>query len=107
VVIIRGAVSPDHVHMLVSAPPRDWRRRSWRKYIKGRWREVAIGAVSSPRLEEFEELRKRYWRLHPWARRYFCASVGAGDEETITKYIESQHWDDDAEGFKITAPTKP
>jgi hypothetical protein len=33
--------------------------------------------------------------------------VGAVDEETIKKYIESQQWHDDQEGFKITAPTKP
>ena len=44
---------------------------------------------------------------HLWARGYFCATVGAVDEETIKKYIESQQWHDEAEGFKITAPTKP
>jgi putative transposase len=38
-----------------------------------------------------------------WARGYFCASVGAVDEDTIKKYIDSQRWDDDDEGFKITA----
>ena len=69
------------------------------QYIKGR---------SSRRLqEEFEDLRKRYWGQYLWARGYFCATVGALDEETIKKHIESQHWDDDAEGFKITASTKP
>lgn len=47
------------------------------QYIKGR---------SSRRLqEEFEELRKRYWGQHLWARGFFCATV---DEETIKKYIE-------------------
>jgi hypothetical protein len=34
-------------------------------------------------------------------------SVGAMDEDTIKKYIESQKWDDENEGFKITAPTEP
>jgi transposase len=38
---------------------------------------------------------------------YFCATVGAVDEETIKHYIESQRWDEDDQGFKITAPTKP
>jgi len=37
---------------------------------------------------------------------YFCASVGAVDEDTIKKYIESQKWDDDDQGFKIAAPTE-
>ena len=49
VVIIRGAVSPDHVHMLVSAPPQ-LAPSKLVQYIKGR---------SSRRLqEEFEDLRK-------------------------------------------------
>jgi REP element-mobilizing transposase RayT len=53
------------------------------------------------------ELRKRYWGQHLWARGYFCASVDAVDEDTIKKYIESQKWDDEDQGFKITAPTEP
>ena len=98
VVVIRGAVSPDHIHMLVSAPPQ-LAPSKLVQYMKGR---------SSRRLQdEFEELRKRYWGQYLWARGYFCATVGAVDEETIKKYIESQQWHDDQEGFKITAPTKP
>jgi len=59
VVIIRGAVSPDHIHMLVSAPPH-LAPMKLVQYIKGR---------SSRRLqEEFPELRKRYWGQHLWAR---------------------------------------
>src|SRR5947208_7904233 len=69
------------------------------QYIKGR---------SSRRLqEEFPSLRKRYWGQHLWARGYFCATVGAVDEETIKAYIENQKWDEDDQGFKITAPTEP
>ena len=34
-------------------------------------------------------------------------TVGAVDEATIKAYIENQKWDEDEEGFKITAPTKP
>jgi len=42
-----------------------------------------------------------------WARKYFCATVGAVDETTIKAYIESQKWDEDDQGFTITAPTEP
>ena len=42
-----------------------------------------------------------------WARGYFCATVGAVDEQTIKAYIENQKWDEDDQGFKITAPTEP
>ena len=96
--IIRGAISPDHIHMLVAAPPQ-LSPAKLVQYIKGRW---------SRRLqEEFPHLRKRYWGQHLWARGYFCATVGAVDEKTIMEYIENQKWEDDAEGFKITAPPEP
>ena len=98
VVIIRGAVSPDHIHMLLSAPPH-LAPAKLVQYIKGR---------SSRKLpEEFPEWRKRYWGQHLWARGYFCATVGAVDEEMIKAYIEDQKWDEDDQGFKITAPTEP
>ena len=98
VVIVRGAVSPDHIHMLLSAPPQ-LSPANLVQYIKGR---------SSRRLQaEFPELRKRYWGQHLWAQGYFCATVGAVDEETIRRYIENQKWDEDDQGFKITAPTEP
>ena len=98
VVIVRGAVSPDHVHMLVSGPP-ELAPSKLVQYVKGR---------SSRRLqEEFPELRKQFWGQHLWARGYFCATVGAVDEKTVQEYIENQKWNDDGEGFKITAPSEP
>ena len=94
--IVRGAVSPDHIHMLLSAPA-DLSPAKLVQYIKGR---------SSRRIQdEFPEIRKRYWGQHLWARGYFCATVGAVDEEMIKKYIENQQWDQDDQGFKITMPT--
>jgi len=61
VVIIRGAVSPDHIHLLLSAPPvmsapLVLSPAKLAQYIKGR---------SSRNLrDEFPELRKRYWGQH-------------------------------------------
>jgi len=79
-VIVRGAVSLDHIHMLVSCEP-NLAPAKLVQYLKGR---------SSRRLQdEFPQLRKRYWGQHLWARGYFYASVGAADEETLKKYIES------------------
>ena len=55
--IIRGAISPDHIHMLVAVPPQ-LSPAKLVQYIKGR---------SSRRLqEEFPHLRKRYWGQHLW-----------------------------------------
>jgi putative transposase len=97
VAIVRGAVSPDHTHMLLSAPA-DLSPAKLVQFIKGR---------SSRRIQdEFPEIRKRYWGQHLWARGYFCATVGTVDEETIKKYIENQQWDQDDQGFKITMPTE-
>ncbi len=95
VAVVRGAVSPDHVHLLVSAPP-VLSPAKLAQYLKGR---------SSRKLqEEFPSLQKRYWGQHLWARGYFCATVGAVDEKTIKRYIEEQKWDEDGEGtFRIVA----
>lgn len=93
VTIIRGALSLDHVHMLVSAPS-GIAVSKLVQYLKGR---------SSRKLQvECAELKRRYWGQHFGARGYFCATVGAVTEETIKQYVEKQKWDDDGgEGFKI------
>ena len=98
VTIIRGASSPDHIHMLMAAPPQISPSKLV-QFIKGR----------SSRLlqQEFPAMRKRYWGQHLWARGYFCASGGAVDEATSHAYIENQQWDEDVEGFKITGPREP
>ena len=91
VVIIRGAVSPDHIHMLVSAPA-TLAPAKLVQYMKGR---------SSRRLQdEFPELRKRYWGQHLWARGYFCCSSGNVTDEVIAKYIAEQNVDKD-EDFRV------
>jgi len=84
--------------MLVSAPPL-LSPAKLVQYVKGK---------SSRRLQEdFPHLRERYWGQHLWARGYSCATVGAVDEKTIMEYIENQKWDEDVDGFKITAPAEP
>jgi len=94
----RGSVSPDHIHLLVSVPPL-LSPAKLVQYVKGK---------SSRQLQEdFPHLRKRYWGQHLWACGYFCATVGVVDEKTIMEYIENQKWDEDAESFRITEPTKP
>jgi hypothetical protein len=29
------------------------------------------------------------------------------DDKTIREYIENQRWEEDQDGFKVTAPTRP
>ena len=79
--IIRGRISKDHVHMLLSCPT-TMSPSQIAQYLKGR---------SSHLLQdEFPELKRRYWGQHMWARGYFCGTVGEVDEETIKRYVEEQ-----------------
>ena len=81
IVIIKGHVGRDHVHLLVSAPPR-MSVSKMMQYIKGK---------SSYQLQrEYPSLKKRYWGQHLWARGYFCATSGTVTEEMIKAYIEQQ-----------------
>ena len=77
--ILKGVVSKDHVHLLVSAPPTMAASEIMRR-IKGR--------TSSKLFEEFPKLRKRYWGRHFWARGYFCVTAGQVTEEMIKEYLE-------------------
>ena len=77
--IVKGVVSRDHVHILVSCPPELAHSEIMRR-LKGR--------TSQKLFEEFPEIRRRYWGRHFWARGYFCASVGQMTEEMIENYLE-------------------
>ena len=81
VYIVKGHVSKDHVHLLVSVPPH-LSVSELVKRLKGR--------SSRKMLEEFGELRKLYWGRHLWARGYFAASTGNVTYEIIAEYIEKQ-----------------
>ena len=91
--ILKGHVSKDHIHLLVSCPP-SLSPAKVMQYLKGR----------SSRLlqEEFPHLKKRYWGQHLWARGYFCATVGAVTEAQIKAYIEAHDEEPPEENFKIS-----
>ncbi|ACV61410.1 transposase IS200-family protein [Desulfofarcimen acetoxidans DSM 771] len=93
IVILKGSVGKEHIHLLLSCPPH-LSPSKIAQYLKGR----------SSRLlqEEFPELKKRYWGQHLWARGYFCATVGAVTDEMIREYIEKQTEDELEENFKVT-----
>lgn len=90
--ILKGVVSKDHVHILVSAPPELAPSEIMRR-IKGR--------TASKLFEEFPMLKKRYWGRHFWARGYFCATVGEMTEEMIKQYLEHHFEPDLASEFKV------
>lgn len=95
VYIVKGHVSKDHVHLLVSVPPKV-SVSELVKRLKGR--------SSRKMLEEFGELRKVYWGRHLWARGYFAASTGNVTDEIIAEYIEKQSQiapEDDEQDFSV------
>ncbi len=79
--IIKGHVSKDHVHILVSVPPHV-SVSSLLKRLKGR--------SSRKLLSEYRPLAREFWGRHLWARRYFAASSGNVTDEVIAQYIEMQ-----------------
>ncbi len=77
--ILKGVVSKDHVHLHVSYPPKV-NVSEMVKRLKGR---------SARRLmEEFSELRKRYWGGHFWGIGYGAWSSGNITDEMIQEYLE-------------------
>ena len=95
ITVVKGVVSRDHVHVMVSAPPQLAPAQIMR-WVKGR---------SSRKLQqEFEELRRRYWGQHLWARGYFCASSGTVTDEMIKAYLEGHQGRQRSEDFKVEVP---
>ena len=77
--ILKGVVSKDPVHLHVSYPPKvsvsDLVKR-----LKGRRARLM--------LEEFVELKKRYWGQHLWGIGYGAWSTGNITDEMIEQYLE-------------------
>ena len=79
-----GHLMPDHVHMMLSIPPK-LAVAQVVGYIKGK------SAIHIAR--HFGERRRNFVGEHFWARGYFVSTVGR-DEEVIRKYIRHQEVED-------------
>jgi len=90
--ILKGVVSKDHVHLLVSAPP-NWSVSNIMKRIKGR--------SSTKLFQEFPQLKKRYWGQHFWARGYFCVTAGELTEKMISEYLSHHFEKKDDDNFDV------
>ena len=90
--IIKGHISKDHVHLLVSVPP----TISVSKLV-----QMLKGMSSRKLLMEDKNLQKQYWGQHLWARGYFVASSGNITDEMIKEYIENQDVEKD-DDFRIS-----
>ena len=77
--ILKGVVSKDHVHLHLSYPPKvsisDLVKR-----LKGRSARML--------LDEFGELKRRYWGQHLWSIGYGAWSTGNITDAMIQEYLE-------------------
>lgn len=89
--IMKGHISKDHIHLLVSSPP----QISVSKLV-----QLMKGRSSRKLLMEDKNLQKQYWGQHLWARGYFVASSGNITDEMIKEYIENQDVEKD-DDFRI------
>jgi putative transposase len=77
--ILKGAVSKDHVHILIEYPP----SKSVSDLVK-----KMKGRTSRLLQQEYPELRKRYWGKHFWAIGYGAWSTGNISEKMVEEYLE-------------------
>jgi len=82
--IVEGHLKPDHVHMLISIPPK-LSVSQVVEFLKGK------SAIQIARV--YLGKRKNFTGEHFWARGYFVSTVGI-DEETIRAYIKAQEKED-------------
>jgi putative transposase len=74
-------VSPDHIHLLVSLPP----RISIVEAVR-----TLKSVTAKTLLEEFPELKKHLWQGSLWTRGYAVNSVGGLNLDTVRQYIMTE-----------------
>lgn len=82
--IHEGHVMPDHVHMLVSIPPK-MSVSSFMGYLKGKSALMIF--------DQHANLKYKFGNRHFWSVGYYVSTVGL-NEATIKKYIQEQEQQD-------------
>ena len=82
--ILGGHLQPDHIHILISIPPK-YSVAQVIGFIKGK------SAIHIART--YLGQKKNFTGMSFWARGYFVSTVGA-DEETVANYIRNQENED-------------
>ncbi len=82
--IIEASACPDHIHMLVSIPP---------KMAVSKFMGILKGKSSLMIFDRFANLKYKYSNRHFWARGYYVDTVGR-NKNAIAKYIQNQLQDD-------------
>ena len=85
---IQANACPDHIHMLVSIPP---------KMSVSRFMGILKGKTSLVIFDRFANLKYKYGNRHFWCRGYYVDTVGR-NKEAIAKYIKNQLEEDQLAG---------
>ena len=85
--IIEAEACKDHIHMLVSIPP---------KYSVAQIMGYLKGKSSLMIFEKYANLKYKYGNRHFWCRGYFVSTVGA-NKKAIQEYIRNQLQEDYSE----------
>ena len=88
VTIHEAEACPDHIHMLVSIPP---------KMSVSRFMGILKGKTSLMIFDRFAQLKYRYGNRHFWCRGYYVDTVGR-NKAAIAKYIQQQLEEDQIAG---------
>jgi putative transposase len=79
--VVELNVRPDHVHVLVSIPP---------KISVSQYMGTIKGKIAIKIFKSYPALKKKpYWGNHFWARGYFVNTVGL-NEDMIKRYVKYQ-----------------
>jgi putative transposase len=85
-------VQPDHVHAILSIPP---------KYAISDMMGFLKGKMALNLFHRYQKFGKQYWGRHLWSRGYCVSTIGL-DEDQIRKYVRWQEKNDKrAEQLKL------
>jgi putative transposase len=82
--ILEGTAMVDHIHLLVSIPPK-YSVSSFMGYLKGNSALMIF--------DRHANLKYKYGNRHFWSRGYYVSTVGL-NEATIAKYVREQEQHD-------------
>ena len=85
--IIEAEACKDHIHMLISIPP---------KYSVAQIMGYLKGKSSLMIFEKYANLKYKYGNRHFWCRGYYVSTVGA-NRKAIQEYIKNQLQEDYSE----------
>ena len=78
--IVEAEVCPDHIHMLVSIPPK-YSVSSFMGYLKGKSALMIF--------DRHANLKYKFGNRHFWSEGFYVSTVGVNDA-TVRKYIQEQ-----------------